>query len=130
MPRILLVEDDADTEQLILRVLRRCGVAEVLVVRDGGEALRVMQSSLAQFGLVLLDKKLPTHDGSEVLRRLATGRRECPPIVVFSSEDSPASALEAKRLGASEYAVKPIEYEELMQTIENLVRKYVPVAAS
>ncbi len=127
---VLLVEDDADTEQLILRALRRAGVSEILVARDGQEALDTLAAVRRQPHLMLLDAKLPTLDGYEVLRRLRMlPSEEALSIVVFSSEDSPAAVTRALSLGATEYAVKPTSFEDLTMTIEQMVHRYAPMAA-
>lgn len=76
---ILLVEDNSDDEELMLRVLRKHNIAnEVIVARDGVEALDFLFGTGPHAGrdlrqqpqVVLLDLKLPKVDGLEVLRRL------------------------------------------------------------
>jgi two-component system response regulator len=77
---ILLVEDNADDEELMLRALRKSGVLnEIIVARDGVEALNYLFAEGANSGrdlrimpqVILLDLKLPKIDGLEVLRACA-----------------------------------------------------------
>ena len=125
-PQVLLVEDDADTESLIIRALRKIKVLEVAVARDGQEAIEMIAGLSKAPNLVLLDLKLPKVDGFEVLLQLQQrGFAEQCPIVVFSSEDSATSFNRARSLGAAEYAVKPTNFEELQHTIERLAARYL-----
>jgi len=123
---VLLVEDDADTERLVLRALRRAGAENVVVARNGEEALSTVANG-AQPDLVLLDAKLPGLDGYEVLRQMrAEGTAQKSPIVVFSSEDEDAAQVRAVAMGASEYAVKPVDYQDLMDAVAAIVNRWLP----
>jgi DNA-binding response OmpR family regulator len=67
-PRILLVEDEKDLAQVVCEILHTLP-AEVIVARNGREAIRLIESE-QPFDLVLLDLVLPQLSGLEVLRRL------------------------------------------------------------
>jgi DNA-binding response OmpR family regulator len=67
-PRILLVEDEKDLAQVVCEILHTLP-AEVIVARNGREAIRLIESE-EPFDLVLLDLVLPQLSGLEVLRRL------------------------------------------------------------
>jgi DNA-binding response OmpR family regulator len=67
-PRILLVEDEKDLAQVVCEILHTLP-AEVIVARNGREAIRLIESE-QPFDLVLLDLVLPHLSGLEVLRRL------------------------------------------------------------
>jgi two-component system, OmpR family, response regulator len=67
-PTILLVEDEKDLAQVVSEILRTLP-AQVLVARNGREAVRMIESGQS-FDLVLLDVVLPQINGLEVLRRL------------------------------------------------------------
>ena len=74
---ILLVEDNADDEQLTLRALRQSDIpTNIRVARDGAEAIDFLYGipSLPLPDLVLLDLKLPKISGLDVLKRI---QREC-----------------------------------------------------
>ena len=125
-PQVLLVEDDADTESLVIRALRKIGVHLVSVARDGQEAIEMIAGLSKSPHLILLDLKLPKVDGFEVLLELQQrGFADQSPIVVFSSEDSATSFNRARNLGAAEYAVKPTNFEERQLTIERLAARYL-----
>jgi two-component system OmpR family response regulator len=125
--RVLLVEDDEDTETLVLRALRLAGAEDVFVARNGQEALSAIESTGKKPSLILLDAKLPGLDGFEVLERIRSGgSAKDAPVVLFSSEDAPAAQLRARSLGADEYAVKPVQYTELMDVVAAIVSRWLP----
>lgn len=121
---ILLVEDCAADSELVLRSFRQAGVANrVRIARDGDEALEILfgtgrykQSKPALPQLILLDLKLPTLSGIEVLRQIKedTRTREIP-VVVLTASRNDASIIECGRLGAENYILKPVNFKNLSQ---------------
>ncbi len=91
---ILLVEDNADDEELTLRALRKnTFIDDVVVARDGTEALDHLFGAEHLPDLVILDLKLPKVDGIEVLRNLrAHERGKLLPVVVLTSSDATVTA--------------------------------------
>src|SRR5258706_11020077 len=95
---ILLVEDNPDDVELTLIAFKESNLAnDVVVVRDGAEALDYLEGKGAHAGrdarqlpnLVLLDLKLPKVDGLEVLRRMRSDERfkRIPVVVLTSSRE-------------------------------------------
>jgi len=119
---ILLVEDNPDDETLILRALRRGGIAnEIQVVRDGEEALNVLLSDAPLPAVVLLDIKLPKIDGLEVLRRLrASDRTRLLPIVILTSSSEERDIIDSYNLGANSYVRKPVEFAKFTEAVTQL----------
>ena len=112
-PAILLVDDDRNEIDVVLRALARAGLdAPVAVARDGVEALEAL--GLEANGappplprVVFLDLKMPRVDGWEVLRRI----REHPctsdvPVVMLSSSNRKEDIERSYALGANSYLVK------------------------
>lgn len=119
---ILLVEDDPDDELLALRALGANDlVAEVVVARDGAEALERLFRGDALPDLVLLDLKLPKVDGLEVLRRLrADERTRRLPVVVLSSSTERRDVVACYGLGANSYVRKPVDFARFVRVVEQL----------
>lgn len=127
---ILYVEDNASDVELTLRALKRCGIANRLwLARDGVEALEFLHGPEgAQRGLrlILLDLKLPRISGLEVLRRIREHERtRLVPTVVLTSSCEPRDIEEACRVGANSYAVKPVDYEKLVDTVGQIGRYWL-----
>lgn len=127
---ILLVEDDPDDEALTLRALRDHHITnEVLVVRDGAEALEYLFATGAYAGrdpgvmpqVVLLDLKLPKLDGLEVLAHLrADPRTKRLPVVILTSSDEEQDRLNSYDLGANSYVRKPVDFGEFTGAVRQL----------
>ncbi len=116
--RILHVEDNADDVMLTALAFRKAGVAAKLDVAPDGEAAIAALGNRAAFPLltcVLLDLKLPTISGLDVLRWARTQpllRRL--PIIMLTSSLLPADVNAAYDLGANSYLVKPSDLESLI----------------
>ena len=128
--QILLVEDDPDHAELIIRGLQDNGVANrIHHVSDGETALDYLfqrgeyadAETSPRPHLVLLDLRLPKIDGLEVLREIKAdeGLRRIPVVVLTSS------AAESDIAGASDnyvnsYLVKPVEFDEFRRMMQDL----------
>ncbi|HEY6643523.1 response regulator [Povalibacter sp.] len=127
---ILLVEDNPDDEELTLLSLRKNNLAhEIIVVRDGVEAIEFLAGQGQYAGrdisrlptVILLDLKLPKLDGLGVLRRLrADERTKMLPIVVLTSSSQDADVLASYNLGANSYVRKPVEFGAFVEAVSNL----------
>ena len=115
---ILVVEDDATVAEVVQRYLERDG-AEVVVVRDGAEALAY--GAGRQPDLVVLDLLLPGLDGWEVCRRLQLERDV--PIVMLSALSDADDRLVGLDLGADDYLGKPFSARELVARVRAVLRR-------
>jgi DNA-binding NtrC family response regulator len=108
--RVLIAEDD----DVFLRPLRRAlelGGFEVLTAGSGEDALDLLKSE--DVDLVLTDQRLPGMNGVEVVRRLKADHPEVA-VVVMTAYGTIGAAVEATRLGAEDYLVKPFEPAEIL----------------
>jgi two-component system response regulator len=118
------VEDNPDDEELTLRSLKQCNLAnEIVVARDGVEALAMLHDSGPNVSpcVVLLDLKLPKLDGLGVLKRI----REHPltrtlPVVVLTSSAEDSDILATYDLGANSYVRKPVKMDEFARATAQL----------
>jgi two-component system, response regulator len=119
---LLLVEDNPDDEALTLRAFRKHNLGnEVMVARDGVEALEVLLGGGPLPQVVLLDLKLPRLDGLEVLRRLRSDERTRHlPVVVLTSSQEERDLVESYRLGANSYVRKPVDFAEFVDAVGHL----------
>jgi two-component system response regulator len=119
---MILVEDNPDDERLTLRALSRGMLAnEILVARDGEEALNLIFSLDRLPSVVLLDLKLPKIDGLEVLRQIrAHERTRLLPVVILTSSDEDRDILESYSLGANSYVQKPVEINQFTEAVRQL----------
>jgi two-component system response regulator len=119
LPPILLVEDNPDDERLTIRALRRGNIAnEILVARNGEEALTMILNANPLPSVVLLDLKLPKVDGLEVLRQIrANERTKLLPVVVLTSSSEEGDIIESYKLGANSYVRKPVEIDKFTEAV-------------
>ncbi|MDR7052239.1 CheY-like chemotaxis protein [Duganella sp. 3397] len=126
---ILLVEDNPHDLELTLIALERSQLAnEVIVVRDGADALDYLhvRGAFAERehgnpAVVLLDLKLPKVDGLEVLGSI----RENPslkslPVVMLTSSREEQDLVRSYELGVNAYVVKPVDFKEFVRAISDL----------
>jgi len=119
---ILLVEDNPRDEELALRALRKNQIAnEVVVARDGQQAIDVLLGGGPLPVLVLLDLKLPKIDGIEVLKRIrAEPRTRLLPVVILTSSVDERDRLEGYGSGANSYVCKPVDFAQFTDAVRQL----------
>ena len=127
---ILLVEDNADDEELTLRALKKNNISnKVVVARNGLEALEYLFGTGAYAGrnlnlmpqVVLLDLKLPKLDGLEVLRRVrADDRTRLLPVVILTSSNEEMDRINGYGLGANSYVRKPVDFNQFSEAARQL----------
>jgi two-component system response regulator len=127
---ILIVEDDPNDAELIMRVLRKHNLAnKFTLLKDGAEALDFIFGQGSFSGkidngspkVILLDLKLPKVNGIEVLRKLKSDdRTKKIPVVVLTSSREDRDLKDAYNLGVNSYVTKPIKFDEFAKVVANL----------
>ena len=126
---ILLVEDNPHDLELTLVALSRSQLAnEVVVVRDGAEALDYLMRRGEFAGrasgnpaVVLLDLKLPKVDGLEVLKEIRTSAQlKSMPVVMLTSSKEEQDLVRSYELGVNAYVVKPVDFADFVRAIADL----------
>jgi two-component system, response regulator len=127
---ILLVEDNQDDIELTLRAFEKSNIInEIVVAKDGEAALDYLFATGIHAGrdqevlpeVVLLDLKLPTIHGLDVLRRMrADQRTRRLPVVVLTSSNEEQDVLRSYDLGANSFVQKPVDFAEFIETARHL----------
>jgi len=127
--RLLLVEDNPDDVELMLRAFRLNQMyPQVHVVHDGAAALEWLfatgsgaDATAPVPSVVLLDLKLPKIDGLGVLRRIRSESRTAMiPVVILTSSNEHVDLVDSYRLGASSFVRKPVEFGELVEVVRRI----------
>ena len=115
--RILIVEDDEIFLRPLQRTLEVAGY-DVVVTPSGEEALDALKGD--DVDLVLTDRRLPGMDGVDLVRRIRVEHPELA-VIVMTAYGTIESAVEAVRLGAADYLVKPLESAELLIVVRHAI---------
>jgi len=123
--RILVVDDEPDTVELIEYNLRNAGF-EVLIAYNGQEALQ--RARREQPDLIVLDLMLPEIDGLDVCKALRRDPMTADiPILMCTARASETDRIVGLEIGADDYVTKPFSPRELVLRIKNLLKRIQPV---
>ncbi len=115
MSRILVIDDDDSLREVVRFILTEAN-HDVTTAASGEEGLSVLDEG---FDLVLTDIRMPGVDGMEVLASIRENPApEAPPVIVLTAHGTVEQAVEAMRLGAYTYLLKPFQREDLTRTVE------------
>ncbi|KKM80044.1 hypothetical protein LCGC14_1343840 [marine sediment metagenome] len=115
--RVLVADDESTIRETLANVLSEAGY-KVTTAADGLQALEVM--SKTDIDVALLDVRMPEMDGMEVLARI---RQTYPTIqvIIITAFGTVESAVQAVKLGASDYVTKPFVFDDILIKIERLL---------
>jgi two-component system alkaline phosphatase synthesis response regulator PhoP len=116
--RVLVVDDDAKTVELVKLYLKRDGY-RVLTAYDGIEALRLAREGHPD--LIVLDLMLPGIDGLEICRTLRT--ESDVPVIMLTAKTTDQDKLVGLDLGADDYVTKPFSPKELAARVRAVLRR-------
>jgi DNA-binding response OmpR family regulator len=114
---ILIIDDEASLRQTMARILLRAGF-EVTTVASGQESFAILKEH--SFDLVYLDIRLPDMSGLEILKIIRSDFPEMP-IILFTAQPDLHSAVEALRSGATDYLMKPLKPETVIERTRRII---------
>lgn len=126
---ILLVEDNPKDLELTLAALKKCQLAnDIIVARDGAEALDYVfgtgsfaSRDAGDPAVVLLDLKLPKVDGLEVLQKLkGNPLTRAIPVVMLTSSREERDLVESYEKGVNSFVVKPVDFNAFFEAIQDI----------
>jgi len=109
--RILIIDDEAALRQTLARILQRAGY-EVTTAESGEMGISILSS--AAFDLVYMDIRMPGMGGLQTLKAIHENQPNLP-VILFTAQPDMNSAVEALRLGAADYLLKPLQPEVLLE---------------
>jgi two-component system, NtrC family, response regulator AtoC len=121
MARVLVVDDESNLRLVVRKELTRLG-HEVEVASDGEEAWQLLEEK--DFEVMLTDINMPRMNGIELLRRLRENHQNPPEVIMLTGYATMESAIEAMKLGAYDYLMKPYRISELAVLISQAAEKY------
>ena len=125
MPRILLIDDNAENRDWLSRRLERRGF-EVLLAVDGRAGI---DTALAEKpDLVLMDMNMPQVDGWEATRQIKSAMTMLP-VIALTAHALTGDRERALEAGCTDYLTKPIDFAKLLSQIELLLDSGAPTPA-
>lgn len=122
-PTVLVVEDFEDNRFMMRRLLEMSGYRVVEAV-NGNQAVELAEAESPD--IILMDLSLPMLDGLAATRRIRErngDRSTRVPIVAVSAHDSADFHAEALAAGCNEYVTKPIDFDQLVELLDRLLKK-------
>lgn len=119
--RILVVEDEADLNRILVKTLTKAGYSADGCL-DGDEVQDYLLG--AEYDAILMDVMLPGTDGFTLVRQMREQGVDTP-ILFLTARDSVADRVVGLDLGADDYLVKPFDFDELLARIRAMTRKHV-----
>jgi two-component system chemotaxis response regulator CheY len=117
----LVVDDSTAMRKQLCYALRRVVGMETMEATDGADAWRKLASGA--FDIVLTDINMPLMDGLKLVALVrAGGSHQQVPLVVITTEGAEADRKRAMNLGASAYLVKPVQANQVVDTVRSLLR--------
>jgi twitching motility two-component system response regulator PilH len=121
MARVMIVDDSPTDKAFVRQILERAG-HEVLEADNGKEAIELVR--LSRPDCVVMDVVMPGVNGFQATRTLSRDPATMAiPIVVLSSKNQETDRVWALRQGAKEYLVKPVKGPELVEKIQDVLRR-------
>jgi two-component system chemotaxis response regulator CheY len=128
---VLVVEDEPTTAALLNRLFSAMGAKEVILVREGAEALKLAFEERP--ALVICDVEMKPVDGLAFLGGIKASIRPeiaAIPVVMFSGSTSPGAMQLAHARGAADYLIKPFNPRDFAIAIKKVLAKAQPVGAA
>jgi DNA-binding response OmpR family regulator len=122
--RVLVVEDETQLADAVVRGLRREGMA-VDVAYDGDDGFN--KATQTRYDVVVLDRDLPGRSGDEICRIL-TDEGVLTRVIMLTASGSIEDKVEGLALGADDYLAKPFAFAELVARVRALGRRATPAA--
>ncbi len=116
---VLIIDDEPTLRHTLARILQGVNL-QVTTAANGADALALVRQQ--SFDLVYLDLRMPDLNGLEVLKQIHALAPETP-VVLFTAQPDLHSALEAMRQGATDYLLKPLQPEDIVQRTQKILEK-------
>lgn len=122
---LMLIDDEPAQSRLITALAARDGW-RTLVVKDSETAIATLGTREGmQCSAIILDQWVPGDDASALIEELKA-RRPAMPILMLTTSASPLQAVDAMRAGATDYLIKPVAPDRLMQALRSATRQEAP----
>jgi two-component system chemotaxis response regulator CheY len=121
--KVIVADDSMLTRKIVIKYLEPLGYS-TLQAANGDEVIKILQEEGPLPDMILMDWNMPVLDGFEVLQKISKDSRYNKiPVIMLTSESDDANREQALGAGASGYITKPFTSEDLIQTINETLKK-------
>lgn len=117
---ILIIDDESSIRKTLARILQQAGF-EVTTAESAEQGLDYLKTT--QFDMILTDLRMPGMHGMEMLK-IIHANYPFLPVILFTAQPDLNSAVEALRHGATDYLLKPIKPEAIIERARNILSKH------
>jgi two-component system chemotaxis response regulator CheY len=117
--KIMVVDDAAFMRMMIKDTLTKDGLGEIIEAGDGEQAIQQYEANKPD--LTIMDITMPNKDGLEALKEIK-GKHPEALIVMCSAMGQEAMVVEAIKLGARDFIVKPFKADRILKTVRDLLK--------
>ena len=119
---ILVIDDDNIILELVQVILEEVISGEIIVFSDSKKALAyVLSDSMDKISLVICDWLMPDVSGLDILASLRKSKPHCP-FLMLTGNATKQLVVDSMRLGATDFAVKPFNTNDLLTKVERIIR--------
>lgn len=122
MPKVLIIEDDIEINQLLEKILKSSGYETVCAYSGTEASLRIERE---EYAIILLDLMLPGKSGEDLIKEIRS--QSDIPVIVISAKTTLDSKVQVLRMGADDYITKPFACEEVLARMEASLRRSTSV---
>jgi two-component system response regulator len=128
MLHVLVVEDNSADALMVREAIgMSAGKADVVIARDGEQALRFLIGFKFKPDVIFLDLNVPKYNGFQVLER--SRANEGSPVIVLTSSSNPSDNVRSFELGVREYIVKPLDLDCFLKAVGDALERWTGNAA-
>jgi len=122
MKYIVVVDDSEIIRSIVEQTLRLYNYTDLILAKDGLEALEKIKPNLGRIALYVLDVNMPRMDGLTLVKEIRKFDLTTP-IIMLTTETDKSKMITAKEYGATGWIIKPFDGERFVKVVEMYVKK-------
>jgi DNA-binding response OmpR family regulator len=125
IPRLLVIDDDLDTVNMLRLVLKNSGyeVTTATSWEEVSDRLILAEREKISFDLVILDIMMPGRSGFDIFNSIEVVLHPMPPVIFLSAKSSIETMVQASDMGAAKFLTKPTTPDKLLATVRDVIQQ-------
>jgi DNA-binding response OmpR family regulator len=125
IPRILVVDDDLDTVNMLRLVLKSTGyeVTTATSWEEVSDRLVLAEKERTSYDLIILDIMMPGRSGFDIFNSIEVVLHPMPPVIFLSAKSSIETMVQASDMGAAKFLMKPTTPDKLIATVRDVLQQ-------